>query len=113
LAIGADPVVHRAYLLPAPLIDCVPGRRRLIEVTRWTAFIPAFIFMCMATMISELYDALKAAGAPEDKARKAAEVVAGHENRFVRVEADLTLVKWMLAFNLAMTIVILTLLLRH
>ncbi len=69
--------------------------------------------MRMATMISELYDALKAAGAPEDKARKAAEVVAGHENRFVRVEADLTLVKWMLAFNLAMTIVILTLLLRH
>jgi hypothetical protein len=35
--------------------------------------------MRMATMISELYDALKAAGAPEDKARKAAEVVAGYE----------------------------------
>jgi len=67
----------------------------------------------MATMISELYDALKAAGAPEDKARKAAEVVAGYENRFVHLEADLALVKWMLAFNLAMTVVVLTLLLRH
>jgi len=69
--------------------------------------------MRMATMISELYDALKAAGAPEDKARKAAEVVAGYENRFVRLEGDLTLVKWMLAFNLALTVVIVTLLLRH
>jgi hypothetical protein len=69
--------------------------------------------MRMATMISELYDALKAAGAPEDKARKAAEVVAGYENRFLRVEAYLTLVKWMLALNLALTIVILILLLRH
>jgi hypothetical protein len=33
----------------------------------------------MATMISELYDALIAAGAPEEKARKAAEAIAGYE----------------------------------
>ena len=46
----------------------------MIEVTCWTAFVPAFIFIRMATLISELYDALKAAGAPEDKARKAAEL---------------------------------------
>jgi hypothetical protein len=67
----------------------------------------------MATMIAELYDALKAAGAPDDQARKAAEVVAGYENRFVRIETDLTLLKWMVGFNLAMTIGVLTLLLRH
>jgi Ser/Thr protein kinase RdoA (MazF antagonist) len=67
----------------------------------------------MATMIAELYDALKAAGAPEDQARKAAEVVAGYENRFARTEADLTLLKWMVGFNLAITIGVLTLLLRH
>jgi len=67
----------------------------------------------MATMIVELYDALRAAGAPEDQARKAAEVVAAYENRFARIETDLTLVKWMLGFNLALTVGVLTLLLRH
>ena len=67
----------------------------------------------MATMIVEFYDALRAAGAPEDQARKAAEVVAGYENRFARIETDLTLVKWMLGFNLALTVGVLTLLLRH
>jgi len=70
--------------------------------------------MTMATMISEVYDALLAAGAPEDKARKAAEAIAGYENRFSRIDNDLTalrgemaLVKWMLGFNLAMTVAIL------
>lgn len=68
----------------------------------------------MATMISEVYDALLAAGAPEDKARKAAEAIAGYENRFSRIDNDLTalrgemaLVKWMLGSNLAMTVAIL------
>jgi hypothetical protein len=49
----------------------------------------------MAIMISELYDALIAAGAPEEKARKAAETMAGFENRFAKIEADLLLLKWM------------------
>ena len=68
----------------------------------------------MSTMISEVYDALKEAGASEDKARKAAEAVAGYENRFARIENELThvrgelaLVKWMIGFNLAMTIAML------
>jgi phage shock protein A len=46
----------------------------------------------MTTMIAELYDALIAAGSPEDKARKAAETMAGfeaYEGRFVRVEANI------------------------
>jgi hypothetical protein len=46
----------------------------------------------MTTMITELYDALIAAGSPEDKARKAAEAIAGldaYEPRFVRVEANI------------------------
>jgi len=46
----------------------------------------------MTTMIAELYDALLAAGSPEDKARKAAEAMAGdeaYEGRFARIEADL------------------------
>lgn len=67
----------------------------------------------MSTMISELYDALRAAGAPEDQARKAAEVVAGYDNRFARIETDLTLLKWMVGFNLAMSVGMIMLLLRH
>ena len=50
----------------------------------------------MTTMIAELYDALIAAGTPEDKARKAAEAMAGfdvYEQRFVRVEADIAELK--------------------
>jgi hypothetical protein len=46
----------------------------------------------MTTMIAEVYDALIAAGSPEDKARKAAEAIAGfdtYEPRFVRVEANI------------------------
>jgi hypothetical protein len=46
-------------------------------------------------MISEVYDAFIAAGAPEDKARKAAEAVANYESRFSRIEADLLVLKWM------------------
>ena len=66
----------------------------------------------MTTMITELYDALKDAGAAEDKARKAAETVAAYENRFSRIETDLTVLKWMVGFNLAATMGILMMLLR-
>ena len=61
----------------------------------------------MSTMISEVYDALKEAGASEEKARKAAESVATYENRFARIESDLAVVKWMIGFNLAMTVAVL------
>jgi hypothetical protein len=67
----------------------------------------------MTTMITELYDALKDAGAAEDKARKAAETVAAYENRFSRLETDLTVLKWMMGFNLAAALGILMLLLRQ
>ena len=58
-------------------------------------------------MISEVYDALKEAGASEEKARKAAEAIAGYENRFARIETDLSVLKWMIGFNLAMTTAVL------
>jgi hypothetical protein len=48
----------------------------------------------VATMISEVYDAFLAAGAPEDKARKAAEAIASY-NRFGRIERGLAVLKWM------------------
>ena len=69
----------------------------------------------MAVMMGNLYSALKQAGADEDNAKKAAEEVAGYENRiadlktemkaeFASVRGELSLVKWMLGFNLAMTV---------
>jgi len=71
-------------------------------------------------MIAEVYDALLAAGSPEDKARKAAEAIASYENRFVAIEqrltkidGDLNLLKWMVGFDLAATVGIVFLLLRH
>jgi hypothetical protein len=82
-------------------------------------------------MIAEVYDALMAAGSPEDKARKAAEAVAGYENRFAsidqrlakmegdfnqrfaKIEGDLKLLSWMVGFNLAATVGVFFMLLRH
>jgi hypothetical protein len=68
----------------------------------------------MSTMISEVYDALKEAGASEEKARKAAEALANYENRFAKLDADLigirgelALLRWMIGFNLAMTVAVL------
>jgi hypothetical protein len=55
----------------------------------------------VATMISEVYDAFMAAGAPEEKARKAAEAIASYENRFARIESDLAVLKWMTGTILA------------
>jgi phage shock protein A len=47
----------------------------------------------MALMLSKTYDALLAAGAPEDKAREAAEEIAAYENRLTRIETDIALIK--------------------
>ena len=55
----------------------------------------------MAMMLSKTYDALLAAGAPEEKARAAAEELAGYEKRFTKIEADLAVIKWMLGFVIA------------
>ena len=67
----------------------------------------------MTTMIAEVYDALVAAGSPEDKARRAAEAIAAHESRFGKIEPDLNLLKWMVGFVLAFCVAILSLQLRH
>jgi hypothetical protein len=57
-------------------------------------------------MITEVYDAFTAAGAPEDKARAAAQAVAQYDKDIAEVKASLLLVKWMLGFNLAFTLAI-------
>ena len=52
-------------------------------------------------MLSKTYDAFRAAGAPDDKAREAAEEIAGFQDRLTTVESHLKLLKWMVGFNLA------------
>ena len=47
----------------------------------------------MSVMIAELYDALKEAGASEEKARAAAKTMADYENRFNKMDAELQLMK--------------------
>ena len=59
-------------------------------------------------MIAELYDALKDAGASEEKARAAAKTMAEYDSRFNKIDQDLSLIKaeitilkWMLCFLVA------------
>ena len=70
---------------------------------------------CMSTMNAEMYDALIAAGAPEDKARAAAVSMSEDslatkgdihrvEKELVRIEKELTVIKWMLALVIAATV---------
>jgi len=61
----------------------------------------------MSTMISEVYDALREAGASEEKSRKAAEAIAAYDTRFNRIEQDLAVLKWMVGFNLAIGVALL------
>ena len=56
-------------------------------------------------MISEIYDALIAAGSPDEKARKAAEALANYYNRFNKIERDLLLIKWMIGLVIIVEII--------
>jgi len=61
----------------------------------------------MAMMMRQLYSALRAAGADDDSASRAAEEVANYDNRINKVESDLALLKWMVGTNIALTLTIL------
>jgi len=56
----------------------------------------------MGMMLGSLYQALIDAKVTEERARRAAEEVALFETRLVPIERDLTLLKWMVGFNLAL-----------
>lgn len=63
----------------------------------------------MALMSGSLHQALISAGATDDDARKAAEEVAGYQIRRTKADADLmllnlTLLKWMVGANIALTV---------
>jgi hypothetical protein len=47
----------------------------------------------MTAMIVELYEALRAAGAPEEKAQAAAKAMADHERRFDYVDTELATIR--------------------
>ena len=51
----------------------------------------------MALMLSKTYDALIEAGVSKETAEAAAEELAGQERRFAKIEADLFVLKWMVA----------------
>jgi hypothetical protein len=51
----------------------------------------------MTVMVAEIYDALREAGASEEKAPKAAEVLAGSEGRFSAIETRLAVLMVMVA----------------
>ena len=55
----------------------------------------------MAFMLSKTREALKAAGAPDGKAREAAEEIAAYDYGLTDIEADVRLLKWMMGLALA------------
>lgn len=68
----------------------------------------------MALQLGALRDALADAGASPELARKAAEEVAGYENQLNSIRLELselrsrvTLLTWMVTFNLALTLLML------
>jgi hypothetical protein len=66
----------------------------------------------MAVMMGNLYSALKQAGADEENARKAAEEIAGYENRFAKPESGVALLKWMVGFVIGLCLLLVGLVLR-
>lgn len=70
----------------------------------------------MTTTISEVYEAFRAAGVPEDKARLAAEALSSEslatKSDIARLDKELTLLKWMVGLNITITTSLLGLLLK-
>jgi hypothetical protein len=61
----------------------------------------------MALQLGALRTALLDAGAASDKADKAAEEVAGFDNRIASVETRLAVLTWMTGANIALTLLVL------
>ncbi len=68
----------------------------------------------MTTMVAEVYDALVAAGTPDDKARKVAETIVQIDTRVTdiggrmdRLNGRMDTMIWMMGANLTLTILIL------
>jgi hypothetical protein len=55
----------------------------------------------VALMLGKLYDALRAGGVPDDKAREAAEEVAAYEKDLGELKSDVRVLKWITGSTLA------------
>ena len=62
--------------------------------------------MVMPIMLEKLYDALKSADVPDDKARAAAVEVAEFKDAIANLRTDLAVLKGMVGINLALTLAI-------
>jgi hypothetical protein len=58
----------------------------------------------MALMIAEVYDALRSAGADDEKARAAAIALADNDNAFVAIRQPLRVLEWAVGANTVMLI---------
>jgi hypothetical protein len=67
----------------------------------------------MALQLGALRDALIDAGATPHKADKAAEELAGYETRLAGIDARLSVLTWMVATNVALSLGVLWRLLSH
>lgn len=67
----------------------------------------------MALQLGALRDALIDAGAKPEKADKAAEELAGYENRLASIDSRLSVLAWMAGTNLVLTAGVLWRLLAH
>ncbi|MBI4829800.1 MAG: integrase [Nitrospinae bacterium] len=61
----------------------------------------------MTVMNEEVCDALKSVGVDDEKARRAAKSLTESDSRLNKLDTDVTLLKWMVGFNLALTAAIL------
>ena len=66
----------------------------------------------MTTIIAEVYDAFRSAGAEEDKARAAASAIADNKRDIADLKGDVKLIKWIVGFNLAFSVTVVMLILR-
>ena len=60
----------------------------------------------MATMLGEIYDAFKDAGASEEKSRAAAKAIADYDSRSDKIESGPAVLKWMAGANIALSLAI-------
>lgn len=61
----------------------------------------------MALRMGALYDALLSGNVPEEKARQAAEELAGFDRDMANLRSELTPLKWMVGTNIVLTCAVL------
>ena len=67
----------------------------MTSLNGYTIYGAILLFSCILDFLS-----------PEEKARAAAEAVVVHETKFMKIEQELAILKWMVGFNLAATLAV-------